>query len=632
MQTAVLIVEDEGLVAEDLQQTLQEFGYDAFAIAMSGDEAILRATERCPDVILMDIRINGRRDGIETARIIREKFRVPIVFLTAHADAMTVERAKAAEPFGYLTKPVRAAELRSAIETAIYRSEMERRLRERERWFSTTLQSIPDAVLSVDLAGTVTFINPQGETLTGLAARDVLGRPATEVLRMMSRHPIERAILDGRTVHAEGGLVHAVTGVSRDVSESVAPVLDDGRVLGAVMVFRDITEHKLVQRQLELTDRLASLGTMAAGVAHEINNPLTAVVANANIIEEELGALRAHLAASAALDAVASRYLNDIEAALADIAGAGIRIDRIVSDLRTFSRCEPTIPGYADVVKALEWAQRTTATEVRSRARLFTELAPVPLVVGDEARLGQVFVNLIVNAAQAIAPGRASVNTIHLTTRCDRDGVVIEVRDTGSGIPPEIQGRIFDPFFTTKPIGVGTGLGLSISRGIVASFGGSIVVESTPGQGTCVRVHLATATGISNGRVEDPPAHASRPAKILVIDDEPSVLRAIERALAGHDLTCLGDPVEALRRLESQHFDLVLCDLVLAETTGIELYERVLQQAPQVARHMAFLAAGMLTPRIEAFFETTACAWLPKPFTAKGLLAFVERELGRGNP
>ena len=162
---SVLIVEDERIVAIDLQQTLSRMGYDAFAIASSADEAMRRASERRPDVVLMDIRIKGDRDGVETAALMRQQFEVPIVYLTAHADDATVERAKHTEPYGYLLKPVKSAELRSVLEVSLYKHAMERKLRERERWFSTTLRSIADSVVAVDTAGNVIFMNSAARRL-----------------------------------------------------------------------------------------------------------------------------------------------------------------------------------------------------------------------------------------------------------------------------------------------------------------------------------------------------------------------------------------------------------------------------------------------------------------------------------
>ena len=202
---SVLIVEDEGIVALDLQQTLRDFGYDAYAIASSADEAIAVASKRCPDIVLMDIRIKGSRDGIETAQIFKDRFAVPVVYLTAHADERTLARAKQTAPLGYLLKPVKATELRSAIEVALYNHALETRLRERERWYSTTLRSIADAVISVDLAGRVTFMNPAAEVLTGVPAATAAGKPIREVLQLLhlaagDELPPLKALREGQAV------------------------------------------------------------------------------------------------------------------------------------------------------------------------------------------------------------------------------------------------------------------------------------------------------------------------------------------------------------------------------------------------------------------------------------------------
>ncbi|HEV7553935.1 MAG TPA: response regulator, partial [Kofleriaceae bacterium] len=247
---SVLIVEDERIVAKDLQQTLNGMGYDAFAIASSADEALRRASERCPDIVLMDIRIKGARDGIETATILRERHDVPIIYLTAHADEATIDRARNSEPYGYLMKPVKLAELRSAIEVSIHRHEMERRLRERERWFSTTLQSIADAVVAVDSSGNINFMNGAAETLTGVVAADAVGHPWDDVRRdwgmfrsdgvtrvPSNEIPIMRALAGETVEQAEMFMRAPGESEGRWHSVNASPVRDpDGTIRGAVTV------------------------------------------------------------------------------------------------------------------------------------------------------------------------------------------------------------------------------------------------------------------------------------------------------------------------------------------------------------------------------------------------------------
>ncbi|WP_437782488.1 ATP-binding protein [Sorangium sp. So ce1097] len=257
-------------------------------------------------------------------------------------------------------------------------------------------------------------------------------------------------------------------------------VLRDGsgkayRMLGAVS---DVTERRQMEARLLLADRMASLGTLAAGVAHEINNPLAYMVANVDFARKELRARGA-----ARVDALVS--------ALDEAAEGGARVRHIVSGLKTFSRADDGALGPVDVDRVVQLVLRMAQQQIRSKARLVLDLGPVPPVHANEAQLGQVILNLLVNAAQALPDGNEAENEIRISTAAaPPDRVRIEVRDTGPGIAPELRSRIFDPFFTTKPIGEGTGLGLAICHGIVASFGGEIGVESEVGRGACFRVLL----------------------------------------------------------------------------------------------------------------------------------------------
>jgi two-component system cell cycle sensor histidine kinase/response regulator CckA len=505
---SILIVEDERLVAKDIQQALVGFGYDAFGIATSGEEAIATVSSRCPDLVLMDIRIKGDRDGVETAAILRERFGVPVVYLTAHADEATIQRAKQTEPHGYLLKPVTAAELRSAIEVSLYKHAMESRLRERERWFSTTLRAIADAVISVDPNGRVTFMNPAAEQLIGCSAQDCLGRTAREVLRLadvcageLPDTPLDRVLTEGRPVELpEAVLRDAARGEAVFISHSTAPVIDDDdRTIGAVMVFRDITEHKRLRKRLEQADRLAALGTMAAGVAHELGNPLTCISANASYIEAKLESIEQELRQPAQDGApVVEDHFARVHESVRELAASAKRMQRIVCDIQTFSRPAPAAAAenVADVARALRSAIVSTTPEICDRARLVTQIGDLAPVEAEEARLEQVFVNLLMNAAQSIDTGGIGDNEIRATALVDREGrVVVEIRDSGPGIPPSILGRLFEPFFTTKRRGKGTGLGLSICHGIVTALGGEIMVESELGMGTVFRVVLPAVPG-----------------------------------------------------------------------------------------------------------------------------------------
>ena len=621
---SVLIVEDERIVAKDLQQTLCEMGYDAFAIASSADEALMRASEKCPDVVLMDIRIKGLRDGIETAALLRDRFGVPIVYLTAHADEATIARAKITEPYGYLMKPVKSAELRSAIEISIHKHEMERRLRERERWFSTTLQSIADAVITVDLAGKISFMNPAAETLTGVSSANGIGRPVRDVVRLLDpkqpASPLDEVLAQRQTVIVEEAALKHATSANRIISDSASPVMDDGQMLGAVMVFRDITEQKLLQKQLELADRLASLGTMAAGVAHEVNNPLAVVLANASYALEELRHQQG-------VDQNYERLAETIQA-LGEIESAASRIARIVAELQAFSRPAQPIGGDADVRSAVEWAVRSTAHVHRYRARIETNIEAVPRVQLDETRLGQILVNLLMNAAHAIAPGQLAKNSVTVDAATQGENVVIEVRDTGSGMTPEVLKRVFEPFYTTKAVGVGTGLGLAICHGIVASAGGRLEVESEPGSGTMFRVTLPVAIPGVAVPVVEATVTTERRGRILALDDDPMILQAITRILREHEVVCVEDGRAALAMLDrGERFDMILSDMMMPHMTGMEFYERLLMDHPEDARRVVFVTGGAINSRIADFLSIVPNVCLEKPFDTNALRTLIQQGL-----
>jgi PAS domain S-box-containing protein len=584
----------------------------------------------------MDIRIKGKLDGIATAQLLSERFDVPIIYLTAHADAATVERAKKTAPHGYLVKPVRAPDLRSAIEIAHYKHSMERQLRTRERWFATSMRSIADAVITVDLAGKITFMNPAAEALVNLSHEDAQGRSAHEVLRLLDTElqllqdtPLDRALRERRAIEVPEAVLQTAGKFQRIIADSAAPVLDNGELLGAVMVFRDVTEQKRLQKQLEIADRLASLGTMAAGVAHEINNPLFVVFANAGLVLEELtGAL----SAAEPGESGAAKLAHAIKEAIdmqREILSAASRITRIVADLGAFSRPEPQTSGSVDVRDAIEWAIRSTAHEFRHRARLSTTLAKVPRVDADETRLGQVLVNLLINAAHAIAPGNVDGNQVSIATRLDELGrIVIEISDTGSGIPPDALKRIFDPFFTTKPVGMGTGLGLSICHGIVASMGGALSVESSTAKGTTFQLQLPVGATQPSVSIPPQPVAVEHRGRFLVIDDEEMVLSAVARILNHHEIICLGHAREALDRLkDDDRFDIVFCDLMMPSMTGIEFYEELLVARPELASRVVFLTGGAMTSKAAEFLRIVPNERVQKPFGVNDLRTLVQQIL-----
>jgi two-component system cell cycle sensor histidine kinase/response regulator CckA len=255
----IMVVEDESIISKDIQYTLKNLGYGIAAVAFSGKEAIEKAKETRPDLVLMDIVLKGEIDGVETAEQIHGQSDVPIIYLSAYNDEKTLQRAKITEPYGYLLKPFQERELHTTIEMALYKYRMEKKLREREQWYATTLKSIGDAVIATDTSGKVTYVNPIAEALTGWKQREAIDKPLTEIFNLISEetrrkleNPISKVVREKVTVGLENhSLLIAKDGKEVPIDDSAAPIKDDrGVLMGAVMVFRDITNRKKAEKAL----------------------------------------------------------------------------------------------------------------------------------------------------------------------------------------------------------------------------------------------------------------------------------------------------------------------------------------------------------------------------------------------
>jgi len=424
----------------------------------------------------------------------------------------------------------------------------------------------------------------------------------------------------------------------RRADGSYAVVLDRGFLSrgsagGAVRMIAsmlDVSESRSIEAKLMQAERLASMGTLAAGVAHEINNPLTYVMANVGFVSERLTKLAA-AAASIESPAGTAGQLAELASALNEAQEGAVRVRQIVRDLKVFSRSDDH-SGAVDVKRLLESSLSMVWNEIRHRAKVTRELGPVPAVEASESRLGQVFLNLLINAAQAIQEGNASANEIGIATATDQAGrAVITISDTGSGIAPEVIERIFDPFFTTKPIGVGTGLGLFICHGIVKGLGGELTVESTVGKGSRFRVSLpatqgalATASTAPSGPINAAPSRR----RVLLIDDEVHLAQGLQRALAPeHEVVLATSGHEAKEILEADdRFDVILCDLMMPDVTGMEVFAYVKSARPHLAPRVVFMTGGAFTARARAFLDEVPNRCIEKPFEL-GRLRSVIREV-----
>ncbi|HJL17896.1 MAG TPA: PAS domain S-box protein [Sandaracinaceae bacterium LLY-WYZ-13_1] len=490
-------------------------------------------------------------------------------------------------------------------------------LRRSEARLRALIESAPDGIV-ISRDRVIAYANPAASALLGFQDPEALvGRSFAEFL-----HEEDFAVMAERVASLEPGgppqgpyeyRARALDGRAL-VVEVTSILFDDEEGPSVVGFARDVTESRRLQAQLMRADRLAALGTMAAGVAHEINNPLAFMSLGIDAVERRLEAQEPDREA--------------IAGTLADLRHGVDRIATIVRQLRAFSRAEPsTVRAAVDLRGVLESAARMAAHEVRQYGHLETDVPDdLPAVRGESTQLEQVFLNLLLNAAHALDGG----GSVGVRARLDGDDVLVTVRDDGRGIPEAELAQVFDPFFTTKPVGAGTGLGLSICHSIITSLDGSIAVDSRSGEGTAVHVRLPVAR---RALPRSTPPHALRRStvgrrlRVAAVDDEPAFLRAVERLLgAEHDVRVFCDGEAAWRGLgEAAPLDLILLDVMMPGLSGMELYERLVEVRPVLAERVVFVTGGSARPPVERFLARAKRPILRKPFDADKMVSLIRR-------
>jgi PAS domain S-box-containing protein len=501
--------------------------------------------------------------------------------------------------------------------------------------FEALVDQAPDGVVILE-AGRVVYINETAAQLLGVSRDAALGRPIASFLP-----PADAALAGqriGRLMATGDEVTPADYGTLADPSRVVEIKAKrwqwDGRL--AVLAFaRDVTERRALARQLEHADRLAAIGTLAAGVAHEINNPLAYVQLSLQLMEAQLAGIPG---ATEAVGQLVSDATQGVD-----------RVAAIVRGLRAFAR--PSLKDAAaaatplDIAAVVEAALRMVDNDLRHRARLERAFAPVPAAYGHAARLEQVVVNLLLNAIQALTGSANDTITVELAPRGTTE-VTITVRDTGSGMSPDIRARIFDPFFTTKAVGEGMGLGLSVSRNLVEAMGGRIEVDTELGRGTAMTIVLradrtsqpAAPAGpppltIADGAIDlaNVTASATSPVteprgRVLIIDDEPLVRSLLAELLAPHcDAIAVGSGTAALAELASNEFDVILCDVMMPGLSGVDVYRHLAATRPGLERRFVFITGGAFTADVESFLATCENEVLAKPFQLATVLAAITR-------
>ncbi|HYW43496.1 MAG TPA: response regulator [Bryobacteraceae bacterium] len=580
LQKQILVVEDEGLIAADIQRKLERLGYPLPAIASSGEEALRCARSTAFDLVLMDIRLKGDLDGIATAEALRAELETPVVYITAHADQETIDRAKQTEPLGYILKPITDEDLRTTVQISLYKHEMERRLRTSEAWLSTTLRSVGEGVVATDTSGEIVFMNPIAEQQTGWCGADAFGCQLMDVVGLFEEsqgQPARNPVFDlldgerrGYTLISKSG-AHAVVEVECFENRSA------DEPLGSIVVMRDISRRREMEARLMQSQRMEAIANLAGGLAHDFNNQLTVILGYA----DEL---------SARLPDGDKEEVQEIKQA-ASIAGS------ITGQLLTLSRREGARSEVLNVNEVICEVQPLISHSLGKSRTLRTDLgSPLGFIRGDRNKLKQVLLNLAFNARDAMPEGgelRIETSTVEIdaegaASRLFRPGPYVRliVADSGDGIDKATLSRIFEPFFTTKKAGFGTGLGLSIVHSIIVQCGGYIHADSEIGEGTTFEIMLpsvGTFRGLrgvagSEGSVRDDDP------TVLLVEDEDSVRRLMHKYLEREGYQLLearnAEEAEAIAAVYAGPIHVLVTDMVMAGMTGPALAERLAPQRP----------------------------------------------------
>jgi PAS domain S-box-containing protein len=493
----------------------------------------------------------------------------------------------------------------------------EQALAQSEARFRSLLDRLPDGVV-VHRDGIIGYANPEMVRMTGHErAEDLVGRSLLDFLHPDERDSVRERLRDAGRTGARSRERRIVTpdGVERTLEVTALPVIFEGDVT-FLAICHDVTDRKRMEERLALAERMALVGRIASSVGHEINNPLAYMLGSIELARDDLAALAA--------DASESDRIRRLERQILTVREGAERVRDIVRDLKSLSVTGDDRLGPVDVEHALDVAAATADHEIRLRARLVKDYGGVQRAWASEGRLTQVFVNLLVNAAQAIPDGGANDNEIRVTTREDGGRVVVEIRDTGTGIAARDLPHIFEPFFTTKAKGVGTGLGLSISHSIVTAQGGTLTAERLP-RGALFRVALRASSEARAPASSPGPRTIDGPrARVLLVDDEPRTARVLAELLSPHEVTLAHSGREAIARLAADaSFDAIVCDLQMNDGNGVDVYEYLTERAPDLARRIIFTTGGAFTQRARDFLDRCPQPVLEKPFEAARLATLV---------
>jgi len=509
---------------------------------------------------------------------------------------------------------------------ALERDQLLDRLDRSHGRFRAMFEALPEPIV-IHRWGVIIDANPATAQLLGADLSTLRGRSLIDFLaedddRVVVAQRLERMARGEPAGPPLEISIRTDAGELRWVETLGVPLeLESGRAM--LTIARDVTARReRVEAQLMRSDRLASLGTLAAGIAHELNNPLAYVIGNLEV----------------ALEGLSDERGTELASTLEEARHGALRARKIVRDLRIFARDEANGAAPGALHAALAGAIKMAMGELRHRGCVVTDLGPEMVVDAGASRLTQVFVNLLVNAAQALPEGDPERHEVRVETRSTQPGwAEVRIADTGPGFAEDVLPRIFEPFFTTKPPGEGTGLGLSMSRRIVEELGGELTAANRPEGGAELRVRLP----LRAEPVEEAPAPSRPPSiapvrgRVLVVDDDVMVGRSVRRVLGRwHEVEVVDSGQAALAKLleDGVEYDAILCDLMMPGLSGWDVHAALASERPDLVDRLVFMTGGTLHERGRAFLGEVGRPHLTKPFELDVIRAVVgqvvERSLG----
>jgi hypothetical protein len=550
--------------------------------------------------------------------------------MTAHADQETIDRAKLTEPLGYILKPITDGDLRSVVQISLYRQQMERRIRSSEAWLATTLRSVGDGIIATNTAGEIVFMNPVAQKMTGWTAAQAQERLLMDVLVLLDEftgEPAENPISDLFAGECRSYRLASRSGADTLVEVQCfenRPGPDD--LLGAIAVFRDISDRREMEGRLVQSQRMEAVANMAGGLAHDFNNQLMVILGYADELCRETDG--EHKQAALAIKQAAS------------LAGS------ITGQLLTLSRRGTVRFEVLNLNDVICEVQPMISHSLGKSRRLLTDLGAQDGVIrGDRNQLTQVLLNLTINARDAM-PGPGELRLESTTIEIERESreallyrpgryVRLRVSDTGEGMDKATLARIFEPFFTTKKIGFGTGLGLSVAHSLIVQSGGYISAESEIGRGTsfeillpCVASSRKVGADSGSNRLTGEDAAPT----VLLVDDDGAVRRLMLKFLEreGYQLLEAGDGPEAelVAEFYPEPIHVLVSDVMMPGMSGLELAARLKPLRPDMK---TLFVSGYQHDILEQHgLSTDDVNLLPKPFRAAELLQRVQTLMEQG--